>query len=282
MKVLVIIVTYNGMKWLPKVLGSVSGYDVMVVDNGSSDGSADWIRASCPDVLLMESKENLGFGKANNLGFRHAVGNGYDYVYLLNQDAWVFPDTIPALVAAAEADKTFGIISPMQMTAGLDKLDWNFRRKCGKYLEAAGDLVPVRFVMAAHWLIPVRVLKVVGAFSPAFPHYSEDNNYIHRARYHGFQVGVLKTVKAVHDREKRPDTKEKHMWRKFMTAVAGMVNPNRSFAFQAVIQPLSMILFCFRYLTLLPLKYMLRLVKGMPDYKDLRRQSMSEGAFLDD
>ena len=67
-----------------------------------------------------------------------------------------------------------------------------------------------------------------------------------------------------------------------MTAVAGLVNPNRSFAFQAVMQPLSMIVFCVRYLTLLPLKYMFRLLKGMSDYKDLRRHSMSEGAFLDD
>ena len=280
MKVLVIIVTYNGMKWLPKTLGSVSGYDVMVVDNGSTDGSAEWIRTNHPEVILVESKENLGFGKANNLGFRHAVRNGYDYVYLLNQDAWVLPETIPGLIAAAEANPGYGIISPMQMADGLERPDRNFWKKCRRYLRAEGDLVPVRFVMAAHWLIPVRALKVVGAFSPAFPHYSEDNDYIHRARFHGFNVGVLKTVQAVHDREMRPDTKEKHMWRKFMSAVACLVNPNRRFAAQAVIRPFTMLFFCVRYLTFLPLKYMVRLFKCMPEYRRFRKLSMAEGAFL--
>lgn len=281
MKILVVIVTYNGMNWLPKALGSVCDHDVMVIDNGSSDGSPAWIKSEFPDVILVESKENLGFGKANNIGLRYVVDNGYDYVYLLNQDAWVFPDTIPALVDAAEANREYGLISPMQMTAGLDKMDRNFKSKCGKYLKTASELAEVRFVMAAHWLIPIQTIRLVGGFSPVFPHNSEDNDYIHRIHFHGMKAGVLKTVQAVHDRENRPYDKARHMWRKYMTAIAGITDPNRKFVHQVIVQSLALIVFCVRYLSLLPLKYMFSLLGRLPELKMLHEASGKQGAYLE-
>ena len=214
MKVLVIIVTYNGMKWLPKVLGSVSGYDVMVVDNGSSDGSADWIRANCPDVLLVESKENLGFGKANNLGFRHAVENGYDYVYLLNQDAWVYPETFANLIHASQKHPEFGVLSPLQLQADGIHFDNNFATNViGQHQKTRPlltedlffgrqeDIYNVTFVMAAHWMITRECLKAVGGFSPTFFHYGEDDNYLLRTQYWKFKIGFVPKALAVHDRQ---------------------------------------------------------------------------------
>ena len=108
-KLLVIVVVYNGMPWLERCLGSVSGtrsellsaVDLFVVDNGSTDGSADFVAARFPEAMLVRSGQNLGFGRANNLGLQHAIENGYDAVYLLNQDAWVLPGTLEEMARLA-------------------------------------------------------------------------------------------------------------------------------------------------------------------------------------
>ena len=75
MKVLTIIVTYNGMKWLDRCLGSLRTSsvpsDVLVVDNGSTDGSPAYIQENFPEVMLHCTGENLGFGKANKIGRAH-------------------------------------------------------------------------------------------------------------------------------------------------------------------------------------------------------------------
>ena len=98
-RVLVIIVSYNGMPWLERCLGSVYpgaktchfAPDLYVWDNDSTDGSADYVAKHFPGAHLVRSAENVGFAKANNMGFQYALDHGYDYVYLLNQDAWLAP-----------------------------------------------------------------------------------------------------------------------------------------------------------------------------------------------
>ena len=81
-KLLVIIVTYNGMKWLERCLSSLIASsvasDVFIVDNGSTDGSQDYIRSNFKDAIFIQSEENLGFGKANNIGLQYAYEKGYE------------------------------------------------------------------------------------------------------------------------------------------------------------------------------------------------------------
>ena len=121
-RVLVIVVTYNGMKWLDRCLGSVAGADVFVVDNDSTDGSADYIQGHFPQAILIRSAENLGFSKANNLGFEYALKKGYDYVYLLNQDAWLEAGALETLVAAADSHPEYAVLSPLQYQDGYKEL----------------------------------------------------------------------------------------------------------------------------------------------------------------
>ena len=138
MKVLVIVVTFNGFKWLERCLGSVRASelpaDLYVWDNDSTDGSADWVEGHFPEAKLVRSADNLGFAEANNQGMRYALDKGYDYVYLLNQDAWLEPSTLGTLVAASKAHPDFAVLSPLQMTDGFKGLDKQFE----KILESAG------------------------------------------------------------------------------------------------------------------------------------------------
>lgn len=98
MRIAVVILTYNPKKWLHKCLISLEqstiDLNVIVVDNKSTDGTNHIIKNDFPDVTLVEAKENQGFGKGNNVGIKIAINIGADYVFLLNQDAWIEPDTI--------------------------------------------------------------------------------------------------------------------------------------------------------------------------------------------
>lgn len=300
MKILTIIVTYNGMKWLDRCLGSLRSSslhaDVLVVDNGSTDGTPMYIQEHFPEVMLHCTGENIGFGKANNIGLLKAVREGYDYAYLLNQDAWVFPETFSSLISAMEAAPEYGILSPMQLTASMDKMDPRFVRWCpevawqqwkayqGESTLGEHDIVevhPVPFVMAAHWMISRECFTKVGGFSPAFPHYGEDDNYIHRAQYHGFMCGILSSAGAVHDREMRPMTKEASMRLKCVASVVKLSNPLNCFAFRCVRQPLELLAISLRYCSASVFKYIFKMIGSYGRLKAIRAQSLSDSAFLE-
>ena len=81
------------------------------------------------DVQLINFKENLGFGLANNLAMKESLSKDADYLFLLNQDTWVFPETIGNLVSAAEEYNNFGILSPLHYSGNEVVLDENFEKK---------------------------------------------------------------------------------------------------------------------------------------------------------
>ena len=286
-RILVITVTYNAMKWVDRCFGSLRNsrhpVDVFVVDNGSSDGTAEYIRNHFPEVMLHCAGENYGFGKANNIGLEYALANGYDYVYLLNQDAWVFPDTFDRLLEAHDAHPEYGILSPVQMTASMERPDPRFKVKClDKELSAyeSGRIYDVDFVMAAHWLVSRRCLLSTGGFSPAFRHYGEDDNFIHRALWKGYKIGFLAGTYAVHDREMRTVAKSAAMRLKCVASVVKLSNPSSCLPFRLVMQPLELLAIAVRYMSSDVLKFIPSFVASCPKIVKLRRESLEEGAFL--
>ena len=290
-EILTIVVTYNAMKWLDRCLGSLSESevptDVIVIDNGSVDGTCEYIAGNYPDVLLTRSEENLGFGKANNVGFRYALEHQYRYVYLMNQDAWVYKDTLSVLTSAMDSDSSIGILSPMQMTASGDRPDMRFEKKCpAEALEdisgpvASGKVYETKFVMAAHWMISRKCLQKVGGFSPAFPHYGEDDNFIHRARLKGYRICVHSGVKAVHDREMRPQSKEASMRLKCVASVVKVSNPLNCLWLRLLFQPIELISISLRYSSWPVFQYVFTLIGSYCRLIRLRRESFEDGAFL--
>ncbi len=285
--ILTIVVTYNGMKWIERCLRSVKAStvasDVMVIDNASDDGTPDFIREHFPEVILSGNKDNLGFGAANNIGLRYALSHGYRFVYLLNQDAWVFPETFATLVRAFEENggNAVGILSPMQMETNLTRMDAQFRKHCGPALEKdASETVIVPFVMAAHWMISRECLESVGGFSPAFPHYGEDVDYIHRAAYKGFAAAVVKTASAVHDRADRPRPKDYRMKLKVITAKAAVTNPLSNPLFALIVQSVILALQGARHFSTIPWKGIGELHGSFGELKRLREEAKETCAFL--
>lgn len=211
-KVFIIIVSYNGEKWLQKNLESLqqSTYPVkaLVVDNCSTDNSVAIIE-SFEQVQLIKSDANLGFGKANNLGIKEALKQQTDYVFLLNQDTWMYPNTITELVAVAESNSDYGIVSPLHFSSDDTVLDENFKtywdRKTGVISDTIDELP---FVNAAAWLIPKSVIEKVGYFETMFQHYGEDRNYVTRISFHQYKVVIAKKAKICHDRQIKRNLKK--------------------------------------------------------------------------
>lgn len=233
--------------------------------------------------MLVNTGENHGFGKANNIGLSYALEKGYDYVYLLNQDAWVFPDTFSRLVDAMEKNPEYGVLSPVQMAASMERPDPRFTVKCldrplAEYVP--GIVYEVPFVMAAHWMISRRCLETVGGFSPAFRHYGEDDNWLHRASFHGFRTGFLAGSEAVHDREMRPFEKSASMRLKCVASVVKVSNPLNCLPLRLLMQPLELLGISIFRRSADVLKYIVPFVRSYPELIRYRRRSMERGAFL--
>ena len=213
-KTFVIIVTYNAIPWLSECLENTKPNEVVVVDNNSTDDTLNFIKANYPEITLLPQKENIGFGQANNIGMSYALKQGADYVFLLNQDAYLEKDTIKKLIEVHKKNENFGILSPIHLNGKGDRLDQNFSNYVNYYAnpDFYSDFVlkktlptvyEVPFVNAAGWLLSKKCLETVGGFDPVFFHYGEDDNYCQRVLFHGFKIGIVPQVFLKHDRETR-------------------------------------------------------------------------------
>lgn len=290
---LVVIVTFNPMKWVDRCFGSLfaskTPCDIYVVDNGSTDGAQEYIQNEYTDVIFYQSLTNLGFGRANNIGLQYAIDNDYEYVYLLNQDAWVMPDTFEKMIALHKKSPEYGILSPLQMQADLKNVDKNFLINLNSQgisvlenilISPKDAIIEVEMIMAAHWLISRKCLETVGGFSPSFPHYGEDNNYADRVIYHGLKNGIVLNAKAVHDRAYRQQTRKHYIYATYINSIMNM-----SFIKKTVKYSLWRFYFhslknVFVYKSLLPLKYVYRLTYDIKSIKHYREVSKGNGAFI--
>ncbi len=205
-KILSIIVTFNAEAWLETCIGSLveSGLhtDIIVIDNASSDSTTNLIEKNYPQVQLSKQRENLGFGKANNIGFQFALKNDYDYVFLLNQDAYILPDTLTILTNCHSNHPEYGVISPLQYFSE-SKLDRFFESYLKKYLSekevnellsddfsTQKEIYPIPYVNAAIWLVSKACLQKVRGFDADFEHYGEDDEFMQRVLFYNFKIGV--------------------------------------------------------------------------------------------
>lgn len=207
-KIVVVIVTYNGLRWLNQCLGSlrqsVIPIQAVVIDNLSTDATVDYIQNNFPEVYLIKNSWNAGFGQANNIGIKYALKQDADYVFLLNQDAWIEPDTLELLVDAHKKNHDLGILSPVHLNGAGNELDGNFSKYLNvlnkSTLQQKGEMVIAGFVNAAAWLLPRETIEKVGGFDSLFVHYGEDRDYCQRVRYHGLSIGVVTSSIIYHDR----------------------------------------------------------------------------------
>lgn len=247
-KIFVIIVTYKGQRWYDRCFSSLRESEISVqivaVDNTPGEEDAEYIKTNFSEVHLIKTNENLGFGRANNLGMRYALDNGCDYVFLLNQDAWLdAPDTLSKLVTIAEKHPEYGIVSPIHlngartsvnMQLGVGAHHRNVKLLSDLYMGRVGDIYETNYVNAAAWLLPRKTLENVGGFDPIFKHYEEDDNYLNRVIYHKMKIGVCPEVRIVHDHHESELSNEQLQWRQQQFLLVEWTDINKPFSSVAV------------------------------------------------
>jgi GT2 family glycosyltransferase len=220
--------------------------EVVVVDNHSLDSTVSMIEQLYPSVTVIKQLTNVGFGQANNVGIKVALQLNADFVFLLNQDAWVDSGTIEKLMSACESDNRYGIVSPMHYMGSGIELDTGFKSCISKdYTESeiedfeinpTAQILDSQFINAAAWLISYECLQKVGGFGSIYFQYGEDRDYINRLNFAGLKLGFITNCKVFHDRENRPKdsnfaTKEKLEWYYSVACLVWLSDINKFFPF---------------------------------------------------
>lgn len=202
----VLIVNYNSGDMLVRCLDALAAqtrrdFEVVVVDNASSDGSAEGIDTRYPNVRLVRSEQNLGFAAGNNLALRHA--GSARWIVLLNPDAFPEPDWLAEFVAAAERDVAFSFFGCRMLLADTPELldgtgdayhvsGASWRRDHGvaaqRGTQEAGEIFAP---CAAAALYPRAALEEIGGFDERYFCYHEDVDLAFRLRLRGHRCGYV-------------------------------------------------------------------------------------------
>lgn len=209
-KTTVVIPNYNGMAYLQDCLGSLAeqdySFDIIVVDNGSKDGSCSYIKESFPEAVLIALPENLGFCRAVNIGIKAA---DTPYVLLLNNDVRVKKDFVKNLEQALEKRKDyFSIGAKMVSMKEPDKMDdagdyycalgWAFARGKGRPEKEYQKSGQVFSACAGAAIYRKNVLEEIGFFDENHFAYLEDVDIGYRAKIYGYKNGFCHNAVVLH------------------------------------------------------------------------------------
>jgi hypothetical protein len=211
-RVAVVVVNRDGMRYLRDCLDSLQAqsyadFETILVDNGSTDGSAGWVARHFPHVRLICNETNLGFAAANNQAIRASTA---PYVVTLNNDTRVDPGWLAALVQAAENDPTVGMCASKMLFAdrpdvinstgiGLDSAGIAWDRRGGERDDdSETEPVDVFGPCAGAALYRRVMLDQIGLFDEGFFAYLEDVDLAWRARLAGWRCLYVPAARVYH------------------------------------------------------------------------------------
>lgn len=213
MDLTIIIVSWNTSGLLAQCLSSVyetgsrHTFDVIVVDNGSTDDSVSMVQARFPAVKLIRNERNQGFARANNQALEISESR---YVMLLNSDTIVLPGVIDTLIEIADRNPTVGMVGPklLNMDGSLQKswysfpsilsemIGQNFRNRTP--VPNIPDTFEVDWIMGACMLVRAEVLRGVGLLDEDYFFYSEEMDWCFRIKKHNWKIWYTTSTALYH------------------------------------------------------------------------------------
>ncbi|MFN6514489.1 MAG: glycosyltransferase family 2 protein [Nostoc sp. CreGUA01] len=217
----IILVNYNGAEILPDCVNSIEqfidlpSYEIIVVDNASSDGSVELIIEKFPQVRLLRQTKNRGFGAGNNAGAKLASG---EFLFFLNTDTILTSNILPHLIGLMQADRKIGILGPKLLNSdgslqisvspalGI-KGEYQARKMHLDYVNSSEQvLIEQRFqeiqevdiVVGAAFLIRSSLFHQLGGFDENFFMYFEESDLCQRAQNQGYKIIYTPLVSLVH------------------------------------------------------------------------------------
>ena len=214
----VVVVTFDALPWVERCLASVEGYETIVVDHGSTDGTLELVRERFPDVRVIE-QANRGMGGGNNAGIR---ASDRRYAFLLNSDAWVTGDAVDRLAAYLDAHPNAAVAGPrlvnpdgtlQRSVRGFPTLwrvatEYFFLRKLAPRTELLNayygggfdhdETREVESLQGAALLVRRAAADEVGLFDEAFFMFSEETDWLYRFRETGWHTVFVADAEVVH------------------------------------------------------------------------------------
>ena len=205
-RALVLILNFNGFEDTCRCVESllsdpdVPGEDVVVVDNGSSDGSPERLKNAFPGLTVLETGANLGFAKGYNWAIKKLLDSHYGSILLLNNDTVVHRGALRALVETLRTDKTIGVVGPLILNMGTEivqsagiGIQWEkskpvFLMNGKKADDVVEEIRDVDFVSGSAMLVRTEALDKVGLFAEHFFMYAEEEDLCLRVRSAGYRV----------------------------------------------------------------------------------------------
>ena len=213
--VAIVLVNWNNLGDTLECLGSLAGqdyaqYGVILVDNGSTDGSIETFRAR-PDVDFLENGENLGIARANNVGIARARERGFDLVMLLNNDTVVAPDMLSRLVAVLESAPGIGVVGPKMYYHAEPEVLWfaggrvhpwrgdtshvGYQEKDRGQHDRQGE---TDYVTSCCLLARTALFKELGGIDPFYFIYFDETDFCLRAARAGYAVVYVPSARLWH------------------------------------------------------------------------------------
>jgi GT2 family glycosyltransferase len=208
MRLVAVVLSWNGREDTLVALESLRGIETVVVDNGSSDGSADAVAERFPELQLVRTGVNLGFAGGNNVGIRRALDLGADWVLLVNNDATVEPGLVEALADATAARPDAGVLACKVLFADSERL-WYAGAGFDPYLgrsrhrgfgerDEPGALGDTARATCAAMAVSRAAIEAAGLLDEEFFLYVEDLEWSLRIREAGFAVVYVPAARVRH------------------------------------------------------------------------------------
>lgn len=224
----IIIVSFNTRELLVRCLSSIRQhppavpFEIMVVDNGSRDGSPEMVEAWFPEAQLIRNEENLGFGVANNRALRVAQG---DHILFLNSDTVLLDNTLGPLLSRLATQPRVGIVGPVSQSEShtpypsicpfpdlmfllLTHTGLRARFHANRWINPyrgiweqacrTGQPVAVDWLAGACMMVRRAVLDEIGLFDEGYFFYMEESDLCLRARRAGWVVELVPSSRVIH------------------------------------------------------------------------------------
>lgn len=201
----IILLNWNGYEFTKACLESLKlvdypDFEVIVVDNGSTDGSLRKLKECFTKVIYLTSSENLGFTGGNNLGIRYALKRGFQNVLLLNNDTIVDRDFVKPLITHLQTTPSCAAVQPLIYYLHDQKELWNaggrYKKWLGKsetsyVIKDPEDPYATDWITGCAFMIKSSVIKKVGLLDPAYFAYYEDVDWSLRIKTAGMELAVV-------------------------------------------------------------------------------------------